>query len=57
VHAKEKRQRPWGLRTKAIERIVEGMTVDLEHLTKSRLANMGGSEVTLGPVEIRQIAL
>ena len=33
------------------------MTEDLEHLTKPRLASMGGSEVTLGPAEIRQIAL
>jgi hypothetical protein len=33
------------------------MTVDFDHLAKSRLVNIGGSEVTLGPAEIREIAL
>jgi hypothetical protein len=33
------------------------MTVDFDHLAQSRLANIVGSEVTLGPAEIRQIAL
>lgn len=33
------------------------MTADLDHLAQSRLDNIRGSEVTLGPAEIRQIAL
>jgi hypothetical protein len=33
------------------------MTVDFDHFAQSRLANIGGSELTLGRAEIREIAL